>query len=304
MKEINEKRVAYLYEAVSAGTVRAAADKLNVAPSAVSRQISLLEDELATTLIERNRKGVKPTEAGLLMLKYYREARSHEEECISKLHALRGLQRGHVDLAVGEGFVGDLMASPVPEFNRCYPALTISVQMAGTNEVIRQVQEDEAHIGLLFHPPSHPDIRTQAVSVQPICAIVPPGHPLLLLGRPVTFAETAEYPVALQESHFGVRQLLAMAEFKERLRLTPVVTSNSIAVLKHFVRSELGITYLPAFVVSREIEDGHLCAVPIEHSILESGEAHIITRLGRQLSEGPHRLLQHLTAWLRGFSSS
>jgi DNA-binding transcriptional LysR family regulator len=55
MKDINEKRVKYLYEAVQQGTVRAAADKLNVSPSAVSRQIALLEEELATTLIERHR---------------------------------------------------------------------------------------------------------------------------------------------------------------------------------------------------------------------------------------------------------
>ena len=302
MKDINEKRVAYLYEAVSAGTVRAAADKLNVAPSAVSRQIALLEEELATTLIERNRKGVKATEAGRLMLKYYREALSHEEECISRLHALRGLQRGHIDLAVGEGFVGDLLGSPLPEFNSRYPEITVSVQMAGTNEVIRQVQEDEAHIGLLFHPPNHPDIRSQASSVQPICAIVPPGHPLLLLGRKVTLAEVCEYPLALQESHFGVRQLLAMAEFKERLRMTPAVTSNSIAVLKHFVRSGMGITFLPAFVVSREIADGYLCAIEIDQPILASGEAHVVTRLGRQLSEGPHRMLQYLISWMRGFS--
>ncbi|WP_309600407.1 helix-turn-helix domain-containing protein [Klebsiella pneumoniae] len=41
--EINQRRIAYLYEAVICGSVRAAADKLNLNPSAVSRQISLLE---------------------------------------------------------------------------------------------------------------------------------------------------------------------------------------------------------------------------------------------------------------------
>ncbi len=303
MKEINEKRVAYLYEAVSMGTVRAAADKLNVAPSAVSRQISLLEEELATTLIERHRKGVRPTEAGELVLRYYREALSHEEECVSRLRALQGLRRGHIDLVVGEGFVGDLMSGPLPEFNHLYPELTVSVSMAGTNEVIRQVEEDEAHIGLAFHPPDHPGIRSQVVSCQPLCVIVPPDHPLMALKRPVSVGEAVQYPLALQESHFGIRQLLAIVEFKERIRFTPTVTSNSIAVLKNFVRSGMGVTFLPAFVVAREIQDGHLSAVPVDHPILAAGEAHMITRLGRQLSEGPQRLLQHLMAWMRAFKS-
>lgn len=298
MKEINEKRVSYLYEAVSMGTVRAAADKLNIAPSAVSRQISLLEDELACTLIERHRKGVTPTEAGEIVLRFYRESLSNEETCISKLLALQGLQRGHIKLAVGEGFVGDLMSGPLPEFNRLYPSLTVSINMGGSNEVIRRVEQDEAHIGLLFHPTSHPGIRSQVISRQRICAIVSPQHDLA--GEPlVSLEQISDYPVALPEAHFGVRQLLAMAEFQERLRFKPILTTDSIAVLKHFVRSEMGVTFLPEFVVSREIDDGHLIAVPIDQEILQQGEAHMITRLGRQLSEGPHRLLQHLTRWMK-----
>ena len=44
---INENRLLYLFEAVQCGTVRAAADRLDIAPSAVSRQIALLEAEMA-----------------------------------------------------------------------------------------------------------------------------------------------------------------------------------------------------------------------------------------------------------------
>lgn len=303
MKEINEKRVSYLYEAVTMGTVRAAADKLNIAPSAVSRQIALLEDELATTLIERHRKGVTPTEAGEVVLRYYRESLSNEEDCIAKLKALQGLQRGHIKLAVGEGFVGDLMSGPLPEFNRLYPELTLSISMGGSNEVIRQVEQDEAHIGLLFHPANHPGIRSQVISRQSINVIVPPEHPLSLLNRPVSIEEILPYPLALQESQFGVRQLLALVEFEERVRFKPTLTSNSIAVLKHFVRSGMGLTFLPEFVVSREIKDGQVINVSVDHPILTTGEAHMITRQGRQLSAGPHRLLLHLTAWMRAFNT-
>lgn len=298
MKEINEKRVSYLFEAVNLGTIRAAADKLNVAPSAVSRQISLLEEELACTLIERHRKGVTPTEAGDIVLRFYRESLSNEETCVSKLQALQGLQRGHIKLAVGEGFVGDLMSGPLPEFYRLYPSLTVSINMGGSNEVIRRVEQDEAHIGLLFHPTSHPNIRSQVVSCQRICAVMSHQHELASESL-VSLEQLLSYPVALPEAHYGVRQLLAMAEFQEKLRFKPVLTTDSIAVLKHFARTDMGFTFLPEFVVSREIEDKQLIAIPIDHEILKQGEAHMITRLGRQLSEGPHRLLLHLTQWMK-----
>ena len=52
MSYIQENRMNFFCEAVKKGSVRAAADYLNIAPSAVSRQISQLEQELAVTLIE------------------------------------------------------------------------------------------------------------------------------------------------------------------------------------------------------------------------------------------------------------
>jgi len=304
MKEINQKRVAYLYQAVSMGTVRAAADKLNIAPSAVSRQISLLEQELASTLIERHRTGVTATDAGKVVLKYYQELQSSEETCVAQLQALDGLHRGHITLVVGEGFVGDLMAGPLPEFNRMYPDLTLSISVGGTNEVCRQIEEDEAHIGLLFHPGSHPRMRSQLISNQPICVIVSPEHDLAKSTGPVTLEQLLDYPVALPESHFGVRQLVEMAQFEQRIRFQPVLTTNSISVLKHFVRSNMGFTLLPEFVISREIEEQQLVAIPVAHNILARGETHMVTRLGRQLSAGPNKLLQHLMSWMKAFNET
>lgn len=301
MRHINVKRVAYFYEAVTQGTVRAAADKLNIAPSAVSRQIALLEQELATTLLERHRKGVFPTQAGDILLRFYRDTQSHQDNCLAALDALHGLQQGHINLAVGEGFISDLMSQPLPEFHQEHPQLTLSITMGGTNDVLRWIEEDSAEIGILFHPPTHPQVRTQCVSRQPLCAILSPGHPLATQAKPLSFDQLMQYPLALQEAHFGIRQLLAMVEFTDRIRLSPAVTTNSIAVLKHFVRSQIGITFLPAFSITREIADGHLVARPIDHPILQSGEVHMITRLGRELSTGPNTLLQYLRQWMQAF---
>ncbi|WP_104401778.1 LysR family transcriptional regulator [Vibrio penaeicida] len=298
MNPINEKRVAYFYEAVMLGTIRAAADKLNVAPSAVSRQISMLEEELGCVLIERHRKGVATTDAGGIVLKYYRESISNQEACLTSLESLHGLQSGHIKLAVGEGFIGDLMSGPLPQFQAQYPELTFSVTLGGSNDVIRKVEQDEVHIGLLFHPSKHPNIRSQSIVLKPICAIVPPDHPLTTVDTPVTLETLLEYPIGLQDVDYGVRQLIGMAEFQQRIRFHPKLTTDSIAVLKHFVRSGMGVTLLPEFVVAREVADGQLVAIPIAHPILQQGEVHLITRLGRQLSEGPQKLVQHLKRWL------
>ena len=104
------RRVRYLYEAVSQGSVRAAADAMDMNPSVVSRQIGKLEQEFAVALLERHGRGVKPTEAGQLLVDYFRQQASCQDDLVTKVQELRGLARGHIDMVLGEGFVSDLMA--------------------------------------------------------------------------------------------------------------------------------------------------------------------------------------------------
>ena len=298
---LDERRVRYLYEAVQAGSVRAAADTLDMNPSVISRQISQLEAGLAITLLERHGRGVKPTDAGQVLVDYYRQHASNRDDVLAKLQAIRGLTQGHVELVLGEGFVSDLMGEPLKLFWRRHPGLTITMNLAGTNEVLRRVAEDQAHIGLVYNPPVIPGIRSRAAVRQPMCAIVPPGHPLIRAGRPPTLRQLATLPVALMHASYGTRQVVDLAERMEKLRLSPKLTTDSISVVKHFVRAGFGISLLPAFAIAQEIDAGELVAVPIEQPLLARAEAHVITRLGRQLSPAANQLLLQVTGAMKAF---
>ncbi|MEF3066046.1 LysR family transcriptional regulator [Pandoraea apista] len=303
---ITESRLPYLFEAVQCGTVRAAADRLDIAPSAVSRQIALLEAELALPLIERHKRGVHLTQAGRLLMEYYREQRAHQEDLLAKLQEVRGLRRGHIRLAVGEGFVSDLMGAPLQYFCKRYPDITLTLDLAGTNEVMRLVAEDDADIGLVYNPPAEPKIVSRAQMRQPVHAIVAPDSSLMdRLDKTGSLQLDALYnvPLALMHGAYGTRQLMALAEQSAKHRLTPTVTTNSISVLKHFVRAGLGATFLPTFAVSQEIEAGVLCALPVDHPILKGAEAHLVTRAGRRLSGAANRLLTHLASKMEAFGA-
>jgi len=298
---LDDRRVRYLYEAVMTGSVRAAADKMDLNPSVVSRQIAQLEVELASTLLERHGRGVRATESGQALVDYYRQHASNQDDVLAKLQEIRGLSRGHVDMVLGEGFVSDLMAEPLQDFWRRYPALTVTMNLAGTNEVLRLVAEDIAHIGLVYNPPETPGIRSRAAVRQPICAIVARGHPIATADRQPLLKHLCEYPVALMHGSYGTRQIVQLAEQMEKVRLAPKLITNSISVIKHFVRSDFGVSLLPAFSVSQEIEAGQLVAVPIDQPLLAKVEARIVTRLGRQLSPAANELLLQLMSTMRAF---
>ncbi|WP_109478710.1 LysR family transcriptional regulator [Paraburkholderia sp. C35] len=300
-ESLTESRIVYFYEAVRFGSIRAAADWLNVAPSAVSRQIGLLERELDAALVERHARGVKPTEAGQYVIEYYREQMAHKDDLLSRLQELRGLRTGNVNVVLGEGFVSDMLGGPMHLFCKQYPGIKVNLDLAGTNEVMRKITEDEGDIGLVYNPPPEPKIVSRASRMQPLMAIVGPGFPRAQREKTMTVRELASFPLATAHPSFGITQMLEAVEFAEKIRLNPIVTTNSIAILKQFVKSGLGIACLPAFSVTTEMDAGELFAVPIDHPLLKNAEAHLVTRVGRKLSIASNRLLQLMHSQMRAF---
>lgn len=298
---LTESRIAYFFEAVRSGTIRAAADWLNVAPSAVSRQITLLEEELDAALIERHSRGVTPTEAGEYVIEYFREQRAHRDDLLSRLQELRGLRTGHVNVVLGEGFVSDMLSGPMQQFCRQYPNIKVNLDLGSTNDVVRRISEDEGEIGLVYNPPNEARIVSRASRQQPMMAIVGMQMARTINRKSLSVQELASYPLAAPHPTYGTRQMLQAVEFAERISLDPLVTTNSINIMKQFAKSELGIVVLPAFAVATELEAGELTAIPIEHPILENAEAHLVTRVGRKLSVAANKMLQMMSSQMTAF---
>jgi DNA-binding transcriptional LysR family regulator len=301
MSLVQDRRILYFFEAVRLGSVRAAADSLDVAPSAVSRHIAQLEQELSASLMERHRRGVRPTEAGERVLEYYRQRLAQQEVLLDSLQALRGLQSGSVVLAVGEGFIEGL-AGPLSVFSAQFPKIDVQINVCGSNEVIRQVVEDEAHIGLVFNPAVDPKIRAHVRRKQPVKVIVNPEHPLAQMKGPVPLAGLDDYRLALPGVSYGIRQILTLAEHQLGFTLHPTLTCSTIAMLRRYAMQG-GVTLLPQFVIEEEIAQGRLLALPLHHEIFSNPEVQLISRLGRQLSVGATRLIAMLLGDMSAFKA-
>ncbi len=294
---ITEAKLRYLVEAASAGSMRGASEKLDVAVSSVSRQIAALESELGLLLIERGRRSIKLTEAGEHAVRYYRECVAHREALDSTFQALRGLRGGSIQLAIGEGFVSAI-SSQLESFLNENPGISLSVKTASTLEVVRVVVEDEAHIGLVFNCPADPKLSIRTTVAQPIKLLVHPEHALAKVTS-VSLKQVARQRLCLPESGFRIRQIVGMAETQDRLSLIPQVTTNSLQLLRHMVRYGGYVTLMPEVAAITELESGELLSIMVESPILQSTSVNLVCRLGRALPVAPATVLTVLERTMR-----
>ncbi|MGV1768263.1 LysR family transcriptional regulator [Rhizobium rhizogenes] len=297
MSHFDFRNLAYLEAAVSSGSVRGGAEVLNTSPSALSRQIAKMEVELNVPLLERHGRGVRPTEAGTLFLKYFQEQRRQIETVVEGVWEILGLQRGAITVALGRGF-GDSFMEVLKPFSATHPSVQINLAFGTTDEIVQKIVEGDAHIGLAYNPPKDPKLHSHSAKRHPMCAITRPGHPLTELGRKLLLTDLADFDLGLLPGKFGIRQTLLNAEDNEHVVLAPKLVANSDHVLQKFAREWNGVIVGPRFAIEEQIGSGQLVATEFSESYLQTGEAQLFTRRGRKLPPAAAALLQTVKASL------
>lgn len=291
----------YFYEAASLGSMRLASEKIGVAVSSISRQISQLEATMGVSLIERGRRSIRLTDAGRLVFDFHREQLSDRESLMNRLQELREVKTGHIVLAIGEGFIGNPFAHTIDQFQRRNRGIAVTVQIFTSAEIIRMVLEDEVHIGMILHVPDEPKIRTRLSVEQPLVVLCAPKHPAAAM-KAITLEELAQFDLCLPPKGFLIRSALQHAERRARIMLEPMLVTNSIQMMREVAKAGRAVTVLPRISALAELAEGSLVARPLLDDELEHSSVSLIHRLGRQLDGAPARLLSQLENSLKNWA--
>lgn len=260
----------YFHEVARSGSIREASERLNIAPSAISRQITKLEEEVGESLFERRPRGMVLTAAGQVYEAYVLDSLMSLRRLHSEIFELRGLKSGRVRVATIEGLVASFLSRAISDFRRDFPGITFHVAITSADDVVGRLQSGAADIGLAFNAPAISSVEYRQRIPDPVAAIMKPSFPLASKTR-LSLSDVFHYPVAVPVQTFGIRNLLDQACRESRLPLTPALETNSIEALRSFARNGDGVSFLHHYAVERELGTGSLVAVDLDVSALRSG---------------------------------
>jgi len=244
------------------GSIRAAADALNVAPSAISRQIQKLERELGAPLFERLARGLRLTSAGEILIHHARASADELDRARAAVQDLRGARRGHATLATVESVAVGFLPRLLAEFWAKSPAIAVNVSVGGSNRVFQAVAEGEADLALAFAVPTLPKLRLLAAADLRIGAVMSPRHPLAG-AKSARFADFIGMPVLLSDTSLTMRPSIEAALHRSSVALAPRSVTNSINVMNLLAAENLGVAFETRIGIAREEARGELVFVPL-----------------------------------------
>ena len=226
--------LTHVVEVARLGSIRKAAEHLNLTPSAMNRRIQDLEAEVGTPLFERRPRGVKLTTAGEMFVRYARSQIADAGRMKSHVEDLRGLRRGPVLIACSQALALDFLALRIAHFQEQHPKVTFDLKVMDHDRALAALAAYDVDFALIYRPAMWPTLRVIASVPQRLVAIVRSDHPFA--GRKsVRLSECAEYPVALPDRTLSGRQILDEVTTRRELRFNIMAESNSFEMLRGLV---------------------------------------------------------------------
>jgi DNA-binding transcriptional LysR family regulator len=228
------KLLTHVVEVARMGSIRKAAEHLNLTPSAMNRRIQDLEAEVGTPLFERRPRGVKLTTAGEMFVRYARSQIADADRMRSHVEDLRGLRRGPVLIACSQALALDFLASHIAQFQKQHSKVTFDLKVMDHDRALAALTAYDVDLALIYRPTIWPTLRVIASVPQRLVAIMRSDHPLARK-KTIRLSECLEYPVALPDRTLSSRQILEEVMARRELHFNVLAESNSFEMLRGLV---------------------------------------------------------------------
>ncbi|MGE6493330.1 LysR family transcriptional regulator [Cupriavidus metallidurans] len=247
------RQLRYFVHVVELGSMGQAAQRLGVVTSALSQQISRLESELSTRLLQRTSSGVVPTDAGLAFWRQAQLALRHADDAARAARTAR--LSGHVSVGMAPSTLAVLGPPFMVAMRESYPDIRLHLVESLSGNLASMIGARQLDLAVLFQLEAGQRWSTTPLLEERLFLIARPDQPGLPAANAVRLEDIGDIPLILPSSAHGLRAVLNAAAARHQRALNVVAEIDGLAVLMDAVRAGIGATIQPGAAVARHLGD-------------------------------------------------
>lgn len=275
------------------GSFAAAAKAVNLVPSAASRRLTEIEEEVGAVLFHRRSTGVVLTSAGAEVQRHFAGLVGSYERMWVALDDLSSGVRGLVRVWATSTSLTNDFSTRLKSFLDQHKNIRVEIEERTDMQVVQSIESGVADLGLFSSHQHSPEIDKVDFSRDRVVVVVPESHPLLSAQK-VDFAEIARYEFVGWDDGVALGSMMQSLSASNEIVMKVRLRVRSLGALCSMVKAGLGVGVAPSPQVLGEAAKFGLQTVCID------GEwalrvVYIGFRAQAGLSPASRMLLEHLT---------
>ena len=272
------------------GSIRKAAEVLNITSTALNRRILSLEEELGYPLFERTSAGVRLNTAGELLVNFTRKQRSDFDRMKSQMADLAGVRRGHITISATPEVLRSLLPRQIAIYRQQHPGVTFSIKRQYRQDAETSLINHDSDIAITFEPVQSNQFKVMAAIPQQLHMVMSRDHPLAAKDQ-IRLRDCIGHPIVLPSPENGVRQLVDASLLATPLPIAVIGETDSVDFLHAYLKEEMALSFeIPIGMTDTAL----LVARPIDPRDIKSGTLHIGQLRDRVLSVAAAKFLEQV----------
>ncbi|EGA3228412.1 tricarballylate utilization LysR family transcriptional regulator TcuR [Salmonella enterica] len=259
------RQLRYFVRIIETGSMGSAAQDLDIGVSALSQQMSRLENELAIRLLQRTSRGVTPTNAGLAFYSQAQLALRHADDAI--LAAREARLSGHMSVGMAPSTASILGIPFIHAMQENYADVRLHVVESLSGNLERMINTRQIDLAVVFQKDKI--LRWSARPILEEQLFLIGSHALLaaLPDNPITPEQLAGIPLIMPSQGHGLRGRLDAVCQEHALNVEIVAEIDGLALLMRAVRDGLGATLQPGAAISH-LDNDALRVIGVHNPVL------------------------------------
>jgi DNA-binding transcriptional LysR family regulator len=239
---VNTGALRYFYEVARYGSFRLAAEKIHIAPSAISRQIQLLEKELGFKLFLRGQQGLTLTPAGDALLYRVKKAMNELSIARSEIDTLHGSHRGTVRVGINETVAREFFGGFLKKFRVRHPNIRFEIYVANSEQLEKLLLRNEIDILVGYAVRVRGGLQQVVAFTVTPCVTVKKNHPLARK-KSIKIADFIDENLIMPSEGSTLRDALNSIFTSVSVRPASTVSTDSFEFMADLVCLQLGIGF-------------------------------------------------------------